>query len=1171
MYRLLSRILVCGLCVQLVFLPLTLAFGKRGEPQSKSALIQAALPIFDHNYVLDGLDRSLQESQADTPPRLNDRFGLTRQGLILYSTQGIETYNHSVSEPQPATLHIPYPMEQSGASDGKVVLGGEGRFLEFHRSDRKGRVRAIHSAELEHVVTTFSQDHDFLLLLDKKGTLFGVNQLLVNAHIFHAPIPRIRIAKIDPKLFDPDKPVKIAFLNLGMKPISEHEIAPGAIVPNDKPIFGREALVNEGDIIIYQEGAQPGDDRKVVAWLDRDVAHSMMALGENILAYENLALLPPEEAKSLLLHWAQISGDQMGEIQGRAQKGPLEMDPLTAKALQAFNKKDIKRFLRASDRSLLPSGYIKNQFSHAEWQRDYDAIQAAIIEAGQKAETRSYKEYLKNSHSSGLPKPRVAPWHKLISSNGLRTIAKLVAVGAGVSFGLPEVYQANPQAFWWIHSLNEWFHGVYHNVLSDHVYRITLLKSTLLIGSLLPILAGVGVLLDRSRPLDFAKNLASTAIRNVYVWTLRPVTQYAVSLAGNPHMLQALRAGYNPFEVISPESALGKHLKLEHPKRLAVDAPVGLTETWANLKGAPVLGSNSSRGADRVGAYISADRNTQALAWFLANILISETEGVDLPSLILAQTSGASPPGRVSKISNHTHQENWTRLAHALTEDLKKLSRLDQYDPFARITETQIAEYLKRARAISLELKKNQNLLTRAKTKWKMVQKRARQIAGAALLLGDREHQDLKRLEFSKFTSDQYWKDLVLDHFVTMFQVSLLGARAELADPASLAAVNNPYSLYTHPAQLAEYADALRINISDVPASIALVFKEGFEPKDSEYRAKEYWLDLPVQKRMAFVQGLKNWFSGAFNFYDNRLGNYMMRDFITGLKTIQVAVLWGVLIRGGVLLATAGSESSSISANLSALFGGFTYFYIANRWSLGAWWTFLNVGNEKYARDHRDKVVEYYTERARFSQGLRNNRKEQWASGYEKLTAIYKNSSEMRPFEELEKAMREVEGFLKLSGDEKLSYLAASHLEMSGLTHVYHEWRDGGRNEEKLRILYEALKSKAPATPEALASFSRYITEHPPIHLKNNKVWPWVSTLLTIGGASYWGTHISVASYALGAGWVEPVVSLAAKTALIYGAGMIGQKAIDKHFSRKHNKVKPECAQALGLPKEQML
>lgn len=1149
-------------------------------------------------------------ASGSSPPPIRDRFGLLDQTVVFFDRRGETQAEVNLSKVVPGPIGLtvfddkvasPHSVQTQEAGVGQIqyAVSDDRMGFEIRKYYPNGKVQYKHTKRYAQPIEALTWDQDITLTFDAKGVLYGQNAQILKKHTFRGLVPHIPVAKVSPPLLALEGETRLVFLNSGIKPFEESEIHPDAVIPKDKILSSKNYLFQAGDVVVLK--VMPDGRRTVIGWYDRDVLFSLMALGEFILALEAIQFSPENEKVKLLKKWSENPAfDDLKSVRARARLNEgVFFEPEEASALVALGQEQWHRILQTSRENSRPSGFIRHSFKKSEWHADYEKIFKFAKDNGvlpdQHGDLSGGFEEWKSALKKGVghevsPSGRVekagsffrsSPWLKLISVDSLLRLAGAVAIGyTGTQFG-QQLYQNHPGLFWWVHTLNEWYDSVYHGVLADSVYRITLLKSVFYSSVLLPVVFGLGVLLDPKRPLDFAKNLSNQTLKRVFAWMIKPIGQYATVLLGSPNLLRALRRGQNPWELITPTSSLGKYLNLDRPTRLVGHGIFSGKEIARSLSDRPnQSGTKTARGAEILGAKIESENKIRLLASSLATLVVSKAHGVPMPSLVMMQSQDRESPKNLKELYN-----SWNQAAHLSYQNLMELSRAGEFDEFQQIRPEDFQKYLQQSEAAYLRLKASPLAIRRKADfdrNWSQFCERFRTLLGRALLAGDREHHDIRTLQFNRFASDQSWKDLVLDHYSTLFQVALFGARANPADPSNLLGKEGAF-LATHPAQVGETVDAFRINMTDVPASIALVFREGYFKRDHQYLAKEYWLDLPATKRMGFIQGMVNWTKGAFNIYDNRFGDYMLKDFIVGFKTVNAALIFGLLMRGLVLYAGSATGLSGVAAfqslhNFSIFFGGFSYLYLLNRWTLGGWWTFLNVGNEKYDRDHRKKVVEYLTERARLLQGIRNKKFHEIDLGYENLSKFYSEKSEYSIEKGLIEMVREVEEFLGIESSERVRFQSDWAQDYASTARLFYFWKNNsfkphsdpaGQKRTQLLDMYSRFKASKQGERKSilhpvdseyderkaeLTAFMDYVTEHPPVHLKNNRAWPWVSTFLTLAIGSFFSAAISVRSYQLGDDWMTPVLELGATTAAVYGAAYLGQKAVDYYHQRKKTK-----------------
>lgn len=1076
------------------------------------------------------------ESSSDTefPRNTPDTFHLTGQKLEILEF-GPERGSHDLS-----SLRVGLP---SIVADFDREVS-----IEVNRATKElsivytknGEARAKHTLTGFDVVS-YARDVEMLQFVDASGKMYVLDMVYARGAAFNSPLPVFELGSLPEGALARGK-INVEFVTRGIQP---PEVIPeSAVVPRD---VSSRRIWTAGDFMVSFKNAE--GKKELIGVYNRGVSQMQMYTGNAVVAFLATMVSPPEQeamtaAAASALADAQVAAD--------ARDAAGSMDALTRGALAAVPDTALPKLMGRSASNRTRATVQRDRFTTDEWADHFETLrsravqeQAAISPSQQVRNGSRYfqlGEQIESSNFSsewqkvvtdaiGAKQVKRSLFYRVMTHKAMKFLAAITGgylalhgVGGLVGMNItPDM--ARPLA-WAIHSAN-WLYGhVWPEVLKNSAYRVTLFKSFFALSAFIPALQVVGTLYGGPRGWSAIKAKAALGIRAYALFQL-PFWIRLARVAQQPTLMPALQMGINPFERVRQDSELGRRL--------------GLTE---DVRPGLVLSRGDARVAEvalkrRVLEELATQRNrVKAYSYLLANIVVGERYGIDPATMLMARGGRVADASVTELLNDPAFAREWLQVAHELAQTL---SDMKSGALVADITEIK-AEDLKAdydaARRLAETIKSRtriQSAIATLKSHWREFGTRFAKGFGR---YGLAENDFLSKVEPSDSVSSASWQQFFTDYVMTVFQMGVVGERADFTKPDKLAA--DPHGiLFTNKGHFTDMVDqAVRAYGMGNPSDLALVFQRDAQPTENVYDPIEVQTAVGEARVDTFAHGMLQWCRNALNLREANYGAVFMKSLKKRFMTIQAPFTLSMMARMG--LAGQGFVQAIT---------GYGYLFFLGMPAYAWPWMPISQGNDTYEEQAKVSDHEFLSAKAKIAQGLRLNDAATTNDGYEALSAIYSKHSGGDLPRNLREGLIAAEDFLKIPAAERISasqmiknfYGQAARLKLA---------IESG-DQEKIAESYEQVRAQygtGEASEAMKALNARSLLEvamkTPPFANKAHPMVTWTWTYIGSIATTYLASAVFATSYGSG---MSPTIFLSAVflSAKFYLGTYFGQKLIN--------------------------
>ena len=436
-------------------------------------------------------------------------------------------------------------------------------------------------------IAALAQDEEILTIVDRRGRVSIIDWGWVAATAFLAPVQVQKSVWLPnlPQDF-PEKSVQATYITRGMRTLDATNLySPDVTFPADadgKPIH------RAGDLVIRV-------NQQLFAILSRENFHKTIQLNQAILySFREWLEDNPQGMERLGDFLAEADRDIEGFVEGLKDVEKRAMDPLFAKALQAFPRDVLKSMhdrIKANAAALKRPGDAMSAAEHDDYFTEIEREATLANQADDEYMLRNWKKLVPRRNQTRAQQDAVvneSPAKQRVRN--VKHMAKMAAI-AGILVGV----MASPQLYEHSEFLQRYtvFSLAYQYgvpaVLKDAAYRWPLIWHVVAMTTIWPLspmisgLIGVGfktlkaALETKRGPVtgrirDFAKTWAdmgawkrivATGLRAYSFLVVTPIVRVVEGMMQQRALLPAMSLAINPGEVITPESAIGQKVGLE--------------------------------------------------------------------------------------------------------------------------------------------------------------------------------------------------------------------------------------------------------------------------------------------------------------------------------------------------------------------------------------------------------------------------------------------------------------------------------------------------------------------------------------------------------------------------------------------------------------------------------
>jgi len=814
--------------------------------------------------------------------------------------------------------------------------------------------------------TAFAQDKEYIVFTDSTSQIRVIDLNIFYKNGFRSPIPVITVAQLPSNINPNDLDLK--FQSRGLEPLDIHEYTQyeKSIVPLNKD---GQPILTSGSLQVTQN--QNGRS-KLLAYYGRAQLETPLILKELLLSMI-LASLHPESIKTENLEF----------IQQMQNKTPQELrsafESLAQETLTNPTLSDVINFTDGKQVDLLIKR-IQDMSAKLKQTRDKYTLQEALTYFEKvRSNAQSVAELTKKPSEISIPdhkeilssveknnfsnswialeeynqklklKMRSAK-EKFLTSDGLKYL-KAVSIGtAATTASYLGIHALAAQGVAWAMEAANTLSSAYPDVLNDVTYRVDpLLYSILALSAFVPISFIVSQITGKSKGWDFKTEMASRGIKATAYLSF-PFWHWLAKLVGQPNFFKSMRAGLNPFQKVDKNSSIGKFLDLKRSMLLGVGLP-GLAQATGTIEK-----QNSA-----IDALAMQKARTQLLATKIAYDIVSESTGIDLNTLLLAEKIGS-----VEKLEREITTQQKQKFAEqwmAVSQEVKALigqSSIGLDQSLSQIKTEDFLEILKKAQNYAEKIKtlqeKNPFLARLSLAKKGIWQNISKSVAEAGI---ERFYNLTANFTPSKFVANQTTGQFSIDYLFATLQMALWGARADRQHPEALTAMSGK-ALWTNPHHMTDMIDQVRIYSMNVPTVLALTYQRMLEISEKAYTPIENITLKTSDNVESFFKTMWNFSVGSVNLVQGKYGQFALKKFKNGLSLIQMNFLMVVLFR--VFLAHQ-APAHAVEAWLLWTMTGY--------WRYGWPWTPIELGVQKAESRFEERNREFEESKLQLSQSLR--------------------------------------------------------------------------------------------------------------------------------------------------------------------------------------------------------
>lgn len=786
------------------------------------------------------------------------------------------------------------------ASRGAQADGSGGTIVARHIIPNLDLVGMVHDSEM-------------LLLLDRKGKLHAIDMGYVISQVFQNPIPTFKkLWESQTELNLEAQDVRLEFITRGVQPVNVGD----AVVPlnrNGEPVF------TAGDLLVrYNEGSK----EKVLGVFSRQVTYDRIREGSALLASLS-SLITPD--KQIIEFFSKNEGKIESLIQTKVQQ-------LTAAAevfspLQNFDVNQLKALagrMNSIETEYKPAAV--DQFTLAEWARDYEQIKAnatdaekadyfakrakslqetAVGDEAKKIYRDGYNQFLadleaqqrlqtsegmgkgwqlltdqaarQNPFDTGKAKAEKPPasdrsteW-KIIGAVTAGTVAYLS--GAFMYTGM-ETLQ-NIQILSWLYD------NLYTEVMKDLMYRIPLAKSVLAWIAVIPGALATSMFLGKVIDLLAIANKNKSTAFAVFVRDIQKT--WGTSMKDMQRIISAGMRAYSfivyPYLRVTIETVLRQKSFLSayenglNPLRRI--SPNSATGQELGLQKSEYVGLNNPAARNmpdvtakkkQIQSALSLQKTrVDSLAWVLATMVVAEKSGIDPATLLQASDQRVTPDDIRKIFSDPAKEREWELLSDEIRKDLTAKNALTLKQEVNSLSPEKIAEFYLSAQETAKKISAMSEVRQKAALRWKKMKTTPVDTLNFLLLEnGKSDALFLRSLVTDEFVSKQVNQEFRTDHLMVVLISAFIGDRAKMADPKSLTAQADGFMWTSH-----EHNYDMVLNtfahffVSG--ASLALVFQKLRPQQETNYLPKEQFELMSDYRHEGFWRGVGNWLSFGYN------------------------------------------------------------------------------------------------------------------------------------------------------------------------------------------------------------------------------------------------------------------------------------------------------------------
>ncbi len=1081
----------------------------------------------------------------DFPKATTDAFHITGQTLEILSGKEAGSYDLSSLK-----IGLP-PIFPDFAKEVKVEVNRANKEIAivYYKGGEAIAKHALHGFD----VVAFAQDKEMLQFVDANGKMFVVDMIFARSAGFKAPMPVFEVGSL------PEGKVvsnlEVAFASRGLEPPTV--VPEDAILPND---VETKDLWTAGDFVAYFKNAT--GKRELVGVYNRGVSQMQMYTGEAVVAFLATMISPPENDAAIGGASAALS-DPM--IAARARESAGQLDELTRDALTAFPDKAVEKLRARSLGNKARAASDRDRFEFDEWlksfeklrekaQAEADQVRAkadwAKAEGKKDAKNKARAEELEGALKAG---DLGGEWQSAVTAANAKEVKqrsifyrvmthkamKFLAVVTGgylavKGIGVLNDMQLSPESArplaWSVHTANWLFAHVWPNVLKDGAYRATLFKSFFTLSSFIPALHIVGLVYGKAKGWSAQKAKAVIGIR-AYAAIQLPFWVRLARIAKQPNLMPALQLGINPFGKIKADSELGKKLGLEEDVRPGVS-----------------FGSND-RAHDikikrRVLEAIAVQKNRlRAYSFLLANIAVGEKYGIDPATMLMARGGKIADPEAAKLLNDPKFAKEWLQVAHELSGVLLDMKNGGYLADVAQLDPNEILEDYATAKQTAQDIASRgrlASLVTQLKTHWKEFGSRAAKGFGR---YGIEENEFLKNVDPSDAVVSASWQQFFADYMLAVFQMGMVGDRADLTKPDKLAADANGI-LFTNKGHFTDMVDqAVRAYGLQNPSDLALVFQKEAAPTEDRYDPIENITQVGEPRVDTFVAGMLSWSKNVLSLRKANYGAIYWKSFKKKFKTLQAGFILSMAARVG--LAGQGFAQALT---------GYGYLFFLGMPGYAWPWMPITQGNDNYVEGIKAADGEFLRAKAKIAQGKRLRDVALLNEGYTDLSGIYSKHNDGDLPKEFRQGLTAAEEMLSIPTEARLSELKKIE-NFYGQAARLKQAIDAG-NEDEIRSTYDEVRGQyEAANPGAgISQAMQELNAHallevslktPPFRNRAHPMITWFWTYAASFATTYLATALFATSYGstMSTSIFLSAVGLSAK---FYAGTYFGQKLINK-------------------------
>lgn len=1109
-----TRLLVWIIIVQTVLQPL--ASGVTRSRASTAYATEADLesqPLTPEAVEMNRVATLIEKADEKSfpPEKIKDSFHLVDQWVLKRQSDGSFREYHLMDLSQDPPTIVPPDFNR----DIRLSFDTDKGHLNFEFI-RNGEIEAIHQIRGISPVL-YAKDRELLVFLTKDQKAHAMDMAYIKTDVFKSVLPVVDLTSIPLNLSQPEL-LKAAFFKRALKPIGTIETSPNALVPMD--LNPDEIRHKAGDFVVYR--TNPDGSRVRELQLDRSTILADIAAAEAVLVGEVLALAPNPE----LEHLTGMLNSVLNSVE--AKKGDSitnESEDLWTKSfISRISPQSVQSLISRAQRNQLGSTELRDEFTLREWVSHFETL------AKQNQKTSSSQVNIEEIENFGAIQSeimrtlgvsgneKITPLSVLRSalhSKGIRMVAAVTALAGGTgaaayAVGLHQTPEAAALGAWIVYALNHLYENSIPEVLKDPKYRWTLLKSTIALSTFPVILwfAGKMTAIAQKRDWPGFKVIAAASFQ-VYAFTFLPVYNWIAKLTKQDNFLKAMRFGVNPFTEVSPDSALGKNFGLNESVRPAIRTSA----------------ASSERNTSLLKAMLDQKNRVRALTWQLALMVVSQRYRIDPGTLALLMEHGPHyNSAQLNKIGTDPHfQKAWEELAEELHLTLSSRPEFSLTEDLSKIDPSELANYYRIAESTAKEMRKRTTLdafWSRMRVQWSQLSEKLMTGIGD---FGLSEYKNLHGWEPNqKDVVNPFVQQFLIDYYFTVFQMAVVGARADLSRPKELAAeYDHPsvLNLWTNRVHLADMVDQVRVYGLSLPATLALTFQRTVPVVETSYHPIEGTTLRGQLKKQGFWTSLVDWTKGATNLAEAQYGKTFKRDLFKRFRTIQAGIVMIIFLQR-MIFGGQGFVDASIA---------YIYTFAWGMWGYGWIWPIMNRGNQVY-RDRVDGADEKLKQaKTLLGRGLRLQNMDDFKAGFENLSQLWAESSEQLP-QQLKTWVETSLELMNQAPPQELDQFQAQNREFARATDKI---RDGiilgspsmiedGKNQLQSIILKDGQldpSQRGIILQLSGADLLQYSMKHPPVATQPNSTMELMSNVVGSFVSTYLYTTMAVISFSSETNW----------------------------------------------------